>query len=800
MTGRDTLEVTDRQRTGEHNHTLLCAAIVYGAGVWLAPRVDAGWWPLWLLPVSALLWLALWLAKKPCRYGCLPLILMVALLWTQAWLNPQMPEAGSYAEITATVYGAPVERSGGRITVTLCDVTLEGSAQPGKAYCTLYTSNGVSADQLFDGASVRMEGTVYRPAGKQNEYDFDFRLWLLQQGIRFGVSGVKNLEVLNTSDTAPWKDSASRIRALCAERLQRIMGAESGLAMAMLLGDRDAMADEEQLSFQRAGVAHLMSVSGLHVALLAGVLAWVLGALSIRKAFRLPLMIALVMLYSMLTGFSPAAVRAAVMIALVLLAKAVGRKPDPLTTLATAAILILVLNPLQLFSAGFVLSFSAMVGITLLYPVLLAVLQRRSLSKAERPKPKGICRRLQRLLGNPLEVLAVSLAAQIGVLLPTAAYFHRLPTYGILFNLIAVPLAGLLLPLYAVTLLLTLLPWVGDAAAYLPGLAAQWGSKGLLWLIGLSNQLPYAQVRVPSPNVWAYAALLTAMLSVSRYSRGSAGKRALAIGLALVIGCAGAWAMRPASLRYHQLAVGQGDAALLVDGNQTVAIDVGEYGEETAARLLAEGRDLDALILTHLHNDHALGLQALLTEGITIRHVYLPESVDILAGDTESDAILKLIDQTCAPVTLLAAGDTLSFGHLRIDVLWPQAGRTREGIEVNDRSLAMLIHLGDLRILNPADNSSLYEMYFVKPCDVLKAAHHGSGSSTSEAFLAEADPRLTLITCRSGAALPAEETLSRLSKMGTRVFRTDETGEIILEARDGSYRARTYQARLDHEP
>jgi len=790
-----------RRAARERNHLIPTLVLAFGLGVWIAPHVSQGLWPLWLLPAAVLLGVALhWMGKR-LRWVCLPIALMIALLWTQTRLNPPMPQEGSYEVITATVFGDPAERTDDRIALILCNITLDGVPQAGKAYCTMDSGSGMSLAQFFDGASLRFQGYVYHPSGKQNEFDFDFRLWLLQNNTSFGVSGVKEMQVLNTADTAPWTDYAARIRGFCKGQFSRLMGDEGSLAMAMLLGDRDSLAENDQLAFQRAGVAHLMSVSGLHVALLAGALAWLLNAFYIRKSIRLPIMAVLIVLYCALTGFSAAAMRATAMILLLLIAQAVGRKSDPITTLSAAAILVLAINPLQLFSAGFVLSFMAVAAITLLYPRFLQAFERIR-PEHHHPKRKWVHARqwMQKHVGKPRELLAVSLAAQVGVLLPTAEYFHLLPLYGIFFNLLAVPLAGLLVPLYAIVLLISLLPWIGGALAMLPGLVAQWGSKALLWLIGLSANLPFAQIRVPSPNVWAYAALILCSVIVSRYVRASVRRRVLTMGIVVIIACAGAYATRPASLRYHQFAVGQGDAALIIDGDKTIAIDVGPYGAEMGERLLAEGRDLDTLILTHLHSDHAMGLQELLSDGIRIRQIYLPDGVNDIAHSEETDTILAILKASGAPVDYLAAGDTLTYPDVTIHVLWPEADRTRAGLDANERSMATLIQLGNLRILSMADNSDLYEQYIAVPCDVLKVAHHGSRDSTSNSFLQIASPSLSMVTCRANALLPSQETLSRLVAHHVRVFRTDQTGEIIIEAVNGGYRTRTYLSEVDDEP
>ncbi len=789
-----------RMAPRERNRKLPLIALFYGLGIWTAEWTREGMWALWLLLVAALFWAALKLWHKPCFAALLPVCMMVGILITQPLLQPAIPQTGAYDSITASVYGDPMPRSNGRVALVLTDVVLDGEPQPGKAYLTLQLTDTIQADALFDGAALRMRGSVYRPMGKQNQYDFDFRMWLLQNGIGYGISGAREVTLQNTRDSAPWKDVAARIRALCAARLERFMGAESALAMGMLLGERDALPEEQQAAFRRAGVMHLMAVSGLHVGLMAAALAWLFGRFYIRKAIRLPLIAMLIILYCALTGFSPATVRATAMVSLLLLAQATGRKVDPLTLLSAAALIVLLLNPLDLFSAGFVLSFSAMAGILLLSPPLLAIFHGGGKANRSKPKSGKADRFLQRLRGKPRELLVLTLAAQLGVWLPCATYFHAWPLYGIVFNMLAVPLAGLFVPLYAAVLLVSLLPLIGGLLGVGLGWIAQLGSKLLLWVVSLSASLPFAQVRIPSPGIWAYAFAALCMVAVSQFVHASMKRRLLALSLAGCIALTGYALTRPAQVRYHQMAVGQADAALMIDGRTTIAVDVGAYGSEIAARLLAEGRDVDALILTHLHSDHAQGVTALFAQDIDIRQAYLPMGAELTAEGEEGYAILMLLAEQGVPITTLSAGDKLSFGETSVEVLWPDAESYRAGRSVNDMSLVTLLRLGDLRILSMADVSENYDRYIATACDVLKVGHHGSADGTGDGFLDMASPRLALVTVRENAALPSPETKSRLAAHDVHVLRTDLTGEIIIQKQAEGYRIQTYKAGVINEP
>jgi len=283
------------------------------------------------------------------------------------------------------------------------------------------------------------------------------------------------------------------------------------------------------------------------------------------------------------------------------------------------------------------------------------------------------------------------------------------------------------------------------------------------------------------------------MLTASHFVRAPLRRRLLAIGVLVAVAAVGSYAQRPASLRYDQLAVGSADSALIFDGDKTVGIDTGSTGGAMINRLLAEGRDLDALILTHLHGDHAGGVQAILDADIKIDQVYLPVDYEKQGYSEETLAVIGRLIDGGIPVTCLAAGDTLRFHETTIDVLWPQRNGTREGIDANDRSLAMLIALGGgVRILSMGDNGSLYERYAARPADVLKVGHHGSKSGTGEPFLDIVEPTLAIITVKGNGNSPAQATIDRLQAAQAQVLRTDETGELTIIPTQNGYRTYRY--------
>ena len=757
----------------ERNGVLLMVSLSFLAGCLCAFEVTPGPW-LWALAGLAVL-LGLILRRLGAGAGLALALCFFALgaLRAQAAFETPQPTPGRYA-VAGYVCGGADIREDGRVTFVLSDITLDGEPAQGRAYCSVY---GGASPALFDGAQVRLTGNVYLPERSSGWPHMDFALWLRQSGLSFGVISYDEPEVLNTPATAPVRDGAYRVRQAFTRALESVMGPSARVAVALLLGERDGLSQEERDAFERLGVAHVMSVSGLHVGLLGGLVLRVLERLRLRRGLRLVALGAFLGGYCALTGFSAASVRAAVMLLLSLLSRLLSRRPDRLTTLAAAMLFVLATDPLQAWAAGFVLSFSAMLGISLLMPPL---------------------ERLGARLGNRtgrkiLSLLFLSLAAQLGVLLPTAAYFHQLPLYGVFINLLVVPLAGALLtPLSFVTLLCSPVPVLGQAL----GWTAARLSELLMWLVSLLSGLPGASVRAASPPLlWGVALAVACALLVGRIP-GSPRRRAAAAALTVLIALGGSYLSRPAALRYIQLDVGQADAALVMDGAQTLLIDAGSDGQPALDYLLAEGRDVDALFITHLHMDHIGGVADLLDAGIRIRQAYIPLNAAAQQADAEALALLSRLRSEGVPVEELACGDALGYDAVSVDVLWPVREHARTGQDANDLPLVLAVSFGPYRILSASDLTGVYERYAAVPADVLKVAHHGSAHSTGEAFLAAVSPRIALVSCSgSNSALPSEETLARLRQSGAEILRTDASGDVTLTLRGETLCATPYKAR-----
>ncbi len=779
-----------QSKTPPRDYVLLIAGVAFLAGCRLGVLVTGGPWLLAVCGMGMALAAFSFQNRRTLMLAVAVCFCALGIHRMQPVLYPSTPQPGMYQQISGYVHGEAVLRADERITFRLSQVSLDGKRAPGHAYCTVYYDG--EPPVLFDGAHVSMAGSLYRPGGKDGAARFDFRRWMLQNGMTYGISVTDGITVGNTPETAPVCDLAYRLRQRFRASLEKTMGDGADLAMALLFSDRSGIREEERQAFNRLGIAHIMSVSGLHVGIVAALLFRVLGWLRLKWS-RLGILAVLLGFYCMLTGFSAAAMRAAVMLLLGAAAALRGRPRTPLNYLGIALIVLLTLRPMHAFSAGLILSVSAVLGIYLVKPVLAQWLLPGLEAPRDGMVPKLGCdtrKRLRSFAAKLKDGFLFSLSAQLGVLLPTACYFQQLPIYGVFINIAIVPYTGLLVPVQLLALLLSPVPVAGAAA----GRLASAMSDALLWAVSLIDRLPLAAVQVGKTDVsWLLVALLV-VIAVSRLVRIRAWRR-LAVALtAAALAVAGIALSTPPSTRYIQLSVGQADAALLFDRDTTIAIDAGADGEATLDYLDHEGRDIDVLYLTHLHMDHAGGVPYLLDNGIRIGQVYLPAAAEYQRLDTDSLAVLERIRREGIPVSYMAAGAVHSYPTVTCSALWPVEETLRIGQDANDLPLVLSIRLGGYTILSASDLTGRYENYAAAPCSVLKAAHHGSSESTGSAFLDATSPGLVLISCTRGSGyLPGPEMLERLRERDIPFMRTDEAGDITLYVKNGRLVAAPYK-------
>ena len=731
------------------------AAFFLSGGILLGRSASSVLWGLaaLLLSLSAVL-----LLRNRLRWAaCMALTLALGFVSGFAAFHPALPPENTYA-----VQGIVSDeiRSGhyGQVRVFLTDVTLNGQPQRSGAYWTFYPES--VPEDLLPGKLASFQASLYHPGGAVNPNGYDFREELLRRGVAFGLYGDDSLVL---SDPAHFSliGFCARLRHDWTQRLCEAMGEEAGgYASALLLGSRSLIPSEDRAAFSRLGIAHILSVSGFHVSILVALLSPLFRLLRFRPGTRLALYAALLFLYCVLCGGSQPVIRASLLILLALLGKMLNRPRSGLHLLSAAYLIIAVLSPVQLTGVSFQLTFGAMLGLTLVTPFLSARCPFRAAF-------------LLRLWNG----ISVVLGAQLGVLYPVLAHYQELPLLGLLVNLPASAAATALILADWAALITLPIPFLSPVFAWL----ASSLSSLFLSLIRLAGSLPGITLWTHAATMLTAAGVLLMMAALTSLLRFRPLVRSLMASASAALIAVSLLPENHMSTEYIQFSVGNADAAVLWDQDRVWVMDTGEADGVLSSYLRRHRLTPEGVILTHLHTDHAGGLQSLLDDGIPIRKLYLPEGAEQQLVHEDILLLLDTLKAAGTEIIHLSRGDVLPMPSGTLAVLWPEKGRTRIRQDANNSSMVSRLTLNGVSMLQTGDITGAYEMYTALPADVLRAAHHGSVSSTSPAFLQAVSPRVILLSCAKEAR--HDEFAGRSG--GLPVWSTARSGALTLSFSDG---------------
>lgn len=568
----------------------------------------------------------------------------------------------------------------------------------------------------------------------------------------------------------------------------------AGFLKALLLGVREDLGRETIEDFQKAGVMHVLAISGLHVGFVALIFYLLLSFLPLYFKHRNLLVIVLLIIYMFLTGSQPPVVRATLMAALYFIAVNLERRGAVLNYLFAAGLIILLFQPQQLFWAGFQFSFAAVLAIVYFYPKLQEQADRL-LEYLENEKWRH---RLNRWLIAPF---LVSLAAQLGAVPLAMHYFHKFSLVSFLLNLLVIPYIGMIV---AGGFLCLFLSFLNSVLADLFANLLSFLIAILLRLVSGAASLPGAYFNISTFDVLDILIYLSLLLLLFHFKNGSL-RKIFATGLTVfVIAYGTIHLLKKPYFNLLLLDVGQGDAALITTPREKVLlIDAGpanEYGSAADAALIPALQYLNKqrvhkLFISHPHLDHLGGTFRLL-EYAAVDSVYL---APLPFADAWNDSLLRVLNRFGVPHRLLAPGERIIVDEeTRIYTLGPLAQHPKAAgypeMNLNNHSLALLLKHRDHTLLFPGDAERDAEAYLqlwqdILKSDFMKVAHHGSITSTTEDFLALASPEYAGISTGTGNKFghPSPVVLKRLAAYGSKIYRTDREKAIWLRLNRGRW-------------
>lgn len=654
------------------------------------------------------------------------------------------------------------------------------------------------------GDTLRLAVHISAPAARLNPGEFD-RAWarrVRRQLAQVHASFPDSVAVVARG--SPWsvRRAVAALRDRCHRLLWQSLGTrQAGLASAVLLGIREDLEEERTQDFFTTGTIHLLSISGLHVGVLAYGFWWLTRLFALRRRMALVTAAAFVVAYTALIETQPPVVRATVLVVTFCLARLCGRRTAGFNLLAAAGLIILAWNPAELFQVGTQLSFLAVATIYYFVPQWRRPNAEDPLDRLiarTRPWPVRLARRGWTGAGQ-----LAALGALIWlVTLPLTMYrFHLVSPIAIVLNpLVSIPMAAALFSGFGVLLFGWLVPPLGQFCGWLCN-----GSLALLeGIVAVGQQREWGYFWTPGPELWWVLGLYAGLAVLAAQPAWRPPWRwcgtLFLVWTALGV-CSSArvraW-FQPADQRplvCTCIAVGHGTSVLLeLPGGETVLYDAGRLGppegavQTIAGVLWSRGvTHLDAVILSHADADHFNALPGLL-ERFRVGVVYV--SPMMFAADRPSLAALHAALQAARiPIREVCAGDRLAVDETtRLEILHP----TRRGAIDNDNanSLVLCIERAGRRLLLPGDLSSpgLDDVLAEEPldCDVVLAPHHGSPTSQPEQFAAWSTPEWMIV---SGGRAEERE---RVERAGPSASRT-----LLYTARQGAVRVTVTQAGID---
>lgn len=598
-----------------------------------------------------------------------------------------------------------------------------------------------TSTSLLPGETIAFRGERKTPFKKRNLYGFDEARYFRTLGARAKVY-TDDVTILNET---------LRTRLV---RTVKIRLAPLGEGGDLLLHAIFGYGGAESEDVRAIGLAHLLAASGLHVLILIAIIKYILALFPISYKMRSYTTILTLFLYLVLTGFPPSLVRAWIMASLAIIAPDMGYIHRAKDGLMTAWIVILLITPYALFSPSFLMSFAATAGILWISSYF-------------------------HMLGS---AMATTLAAGLGVFPVTLVFFGSVPLISFVANLIAAPFFVI-----AFALAVIFLPFLGS-------LFGIW----LLSIIGVPLRIFIALVhflpnhtlyfgKADAIHVVAYGVLLWMAFSDSfgRLRLSKEGIRFLRTSMIFLILLQAAHTIFPSTVFYH-VDIGQGDATV-IRGRETILIDTGGEGHthfDSGAGILfpflrAIGTNkIDVLILTHSDADHAENAIALMDE-FPVKTLVVSKH---FGDDLLSEAILKTAMRKNILIQRIVTGDFYSSSIGTFKFFSPP-------FTGNDGSIVTHVTTKRHTILYPGDAERAAERdlaRIVPKANILHAAHHGSRTSSNGFFLDRVEPQCAIISAgrKNTYGHPHKETIERLNARNVKMYRTDQSGMILVDGNE----------------
>jgi competence protein ComEC len=642
------------------------------------------------------------------------------------------------------------------------------------------------------GRPIRVPALLHEPGRYQDPGIPDGRLALGRKGTAL-VGSVKSGALVEVLGHGSWAaEACATVRALARAAISRHVAPRdtqsAAIVIAILIGDRVGLDDEVQRRLQEAGTYHVIAISGGNIAILAGLMLWLLRVAGAGDRATSWMTMVVLIGYAAVVGGGASVVRATVMAVIYLAARQAGHRSVPVNALAVTCAVVLLATPDAIADVAFWLTFGATLGI--LAGVGLA----------------GTWLPDSRWLRAPAALLLTSLCAELALFPVAALAFSRVTFAGLALNFVAIPMMSVAQVAGMVTVPVS---WLWPRAADACGYVAHLGAWGLVRSAALVDLAPWLSYRLPPPN-WlpmaGYYAGWVAWLSARSVGGwgGLAGRwrgMVRAGGISAII-ASGVWILvEPVSLlapgvrghlRLTVVDVAHGDSILVqLPDRRSLLIDTGGSlsgsrfdigGRVVAPVLWAQGtRRLDALVLTHGDPDHVGGAASIVRD---FRPLAIWEGVTV-PNLEDTNELRAMAAASHIPWVWRRAGEAMRLGDVGLRIWHPPPPDWERRKVRNDDSMVIELRYGEVSVVLTGDigrdvERTLAHEFQPAGLRVIKVPHHGSATSSSLEFVLALKPRVALLSAGATTKV-SEEVLRRYQEIGSSLYRTDVHGAITVD-------------------